>query len=175
MQLTVARVLRAQGLHGEVVIDLRTDAPEQRLAAGTVLATVPPDAGPLTVARVRSQGDRWVLALLEVTDRNAAEAIRGVELVIEAAGSTETDAWYLHELVGLRAELPDGTVVGEVIGLEHLPAQDLLVIMDTAGRRALVPLVVQLVPEVDLAGRRVVIDPPPGLLPGSDTVLDDED
>lgn len=164
MQLTVATIGRAHGLKGEVALDLRTEAPEERLAVGTVLATDPAAAGPLTVVRTRIQAGRWVVTFREVTDRTAAEGLRGVQLVVEAPASEEDDAWYPHELVGLRAELADGTVVGEVVGLEHLPAQDALLVHEPDGSRTLVPFVRAIVPVVDVAGGRVVLDPPAGML-----------
>ena len=165
MQLVVATIGRAHGLRGDVAVALRTDTPEVRFAVGTVLQTDPLDAGPLTVARTRSLGDRWFLGFDDVTDRTAAEALRGVDLVVEAEDSADDeDAWYPHELAGLRAELPDGTVVGEVVGLEPLPAHDALVIREPSGTRTLVPFVRAIVPVVDVAGGRVVLDPPDGLL-----------
>lgn len=165
MQLVVATIGRAHGLRGDVAVDLRTDTPDVRFAVGTVLRTDPTDAGPLTVARTRSMGDRWFLGFDDVTDRTAAEALRGVDLVVEAEDSADDeDAWYPHELAGLRAELPDGTVVGEVVGLEPLPAHDALVIREPSGTRTLVPFVRAIVPVVDVAGGRVVLDPPDGLL-----------
>ncbi|SKC78669.1 ribosome maturation factor RimM [Krasilnikoviella flava] len=164
MQLVVARVARAHGLKGEVVLDLRTDNPEDRLGVGFTLETEPASAGPLTVTAARVHQDRWLVSFAEVADRTAAEALRGVELVVEAEASDEEDAWYPHELRGLRAELEDGTVVGEVAGLEHLPAHDALVVREVGGERTLVPFVHAIVPVVDVAGGRVVLTPPGGLL-----------
>jgi 16S rRNA processing protein RimM len=164
MQLVVARVGRAHGLRGEVALDLRTDAPEERLSVGAVLDTEPASAGPLTVTRVRVHQDRWLVTFAEAADRDAAEALRGVELVVDVDASDEEDAWYPHELEGLRAELEDGTVVGEVVALEHLPAHDALAIRETGGERTLVPFVHAIVPVVDVEGGRVVLTPPGGLL-----------
>ncbi|QAY70542.1 ribosome maturation factor RimM [Xylanimonas protaetiae] len=164
MQLVVAKIGRAHSLRGEVVLDVRTDDPETRLAVGEVLATEPPEAGPLTVLSRRLHQDRWLVKFAEVADRSAAEALRGVELVVEADASDEEDAWYPHELRGLRVELLDGTVVGEVVALEHLPAHDALLVKETSGARTLVPFVTAIVPVVDVAGGRVVLDPPGGLL-----------
>ena len=163
MLLTVARIVRAHGLRGEVALDLRTDAPDERLAVGTVLVTEPASAGPLTVARTRVQHDRWFVTFAEASDRTAAEALRGVDLLAEEDASDDEDAWYPHELAGLRAEHVDGRVVGEVVGLEHAPAHDVLVVRETDGARTLVPFVRAIVPEVDLAGGRVVLTPPDGL------------
>ena len=164
MQLTVATITRPHGLKGEVALTVRTDDPATRMAVGSVLQTVPTAAGPLTVAGARATGDRWYLRFAGVGSREAAEALRGVELVVESSGSNEDDAWYPHELVGLRAELVDGTRVGEIVGLEQMPAQDVLVLLDPDGRRSLVPFVAAIVPVVDVAGGRVVLDPPRGLL-----------
>ena len=166
MQLTVARIGRAHGLRGEVALDLRTDNPDDRLAVGQVLATEPAAAGPLTVVATRAQHGRWFATFAQAQDRTAAEALQGVELVIEAdADDDDEDAWYPHELAGLRAELTDGTVVGRIDGLEHLPAHDALVLVeDGSGARTLVPFVRAIVPVVDVAGGRVVLDPPGGLL-----------
>ena len=176
MQLVVARIGRAHSLRGEVSLDLRTDDPETRLAVGSQLATEPASAGPLTVLSVRVHQGRWLVRFAEVADRTAAEALRGVELVVEADASDEEDAWYPHELRGLRAELTDGTIVGEVVALEHLPAHDALAIRETGGERTLVPFVKAIVPVVDVAGGRVVLDPPGGLLArdAANLVIDDE-
>lgn len=164
MELTVARIGRARGLRGEVALDVRTDDPAGRLAPGTVLATVPAASGPLTLTSLRPQGGAYYATFAEAADRTAAEALRGVELVVEADASDEEDAWYPHELAGLRVELPGGEVVGEVVTLESAPAHDLLVVRETTGERTLVPFVRVIVPVVDVAGGRVVIDPPGGLL-----------
>lgn len=165
MLLTVARIGRPHGLRGEVALDLRTDTPEERLAAGAVLATEPASAGPLTVVRTRVQQGRWYVTFAEVTDRTAAEGLTGVTLVVDADDTEdEDDAWYPHELAGLRAEHVDGRLLGEVVGLEHAPAHDVLVVREPDGARTLVPFVRAIVPVVDVAGGRVVLDPPGGLL-----------
>lgn len=164
MLLTVARVGRAHGLRGEVALDLRTDTPDERLADGTVLGTDRAGVGPLTVVRTRVQQGRWYATFAQVSDRSAAEALRGVSLVVEDETSDEEDAWYPHELRGLRVEHVDGRVLGEVVGLEHLPAQDVLVVREPDGARTLVPFVRAIVPVVDVPGGRVVLDPPGGLL-----------
>lgn len=163
MDLTLARIAAAHGLRGEVRLDLRTDDPEARLAPGTTLATDPPGAGPLTITRVRRERHAWFVTFAEISDRTAAEGARGV-LLVGPPSPPEEDAWYAHELVGLTAELADGTVVGRIEGLEHLPAQDALVLREPTGERTLVPFVRAIVPVVDVAGRRVVLTPPGGLL-----------
>lgn len=174
MKVTVARIGRAHGLRGEVSVELRTDIPERRFVAGAVLDTDPATAGPLTVAAVRTQAGRWWVRFEEITDRTAAEALRGVELLGEAEDEAEDDAWYVHELVGLRVERPDGTEVGEVTDLIPMPAQDLLEVRQPSGRRALIPFVAEFVPEVDTEAGLVIVTPPYGLLDGETPESTDE-
>ncbi len=164
MLLTVARIGRAHGLRGEVGLDLRTDAPDERLATGSVLATDRAGLGSLTVTSTRIQQGRWYVTFAEVRDRTEAEGLRGVALLAEEDTSDDDDAWYPHELAGLRAEHVDGRLLGEVVGLEHLPAHDVLVLREPDGARTLVPFVRAIVPVVDVAGGRLVLDPPGGLL-----------
>ena len=164
MELTIARIGKAHGLRGEVSLELRTDVPEERLAVGSTLDTKPSDRGPLTVARTRVANGRWYALFTQAQDRTAAEQLAGTELVVNVEASDEEDAWYEHELVGLKAELLDGTVVGKIVGLEHFPAQDALVLKETNGTRTYVPFLERFVPTVDIAGGRVVLTPPGGLL-----------
>jgi len=170
--LTVARIGRAHGLRGEVALDVRTDVPDERLVVGAVLTTDPASAGPLTIQRSRVQQGRWFVVFEGVGDRTAAEALTGVSLVVDAGDEPEddgddgddVDAWYPHELAGLRAEGTDGRLLGEIVGLEHAPAHDLLLLREPDGARTLVPFVRAIVPVVDVSGGRVVLDPPGGLL-----------
>jgi 16S rRNA processing protein RimM len=167
MLLTVGRVTRAQGTRGEVVIDVRTDHPETRFAPGTVLVTDPEDAGPLTVGRTRWQGARLVVRFRNVPDRAAAESLRGVRLLVDVPDDEkppDPDEYYDYQIVGLRAVTVDGAAVGVVTEVVHLPTQELLGIRRPTGDEVFVPFVKAIVPEVDLAERRLVIDPPRGLL-----------
>ena len=171
MLLTVAVIGPARALKGEVRLDIRTDDPEGRLAPGAVLPTAPADAGPLTVTRLRFDGSRWFAVFAEAGDRTAAEALRGVRLLVETDDEDAEDgAWYAHELIGLRAvrRLPDGSVetLGEVVDLERGVAQDRIVVRTGAGRNVAVPFVAALVPEVDVKAGTVTLDPPGGLFPG---------
>ncbi len=164
MELNIARIGRAHGLKGEVSLDVRTDMPQVRLAVGERLTTRPQEAGPLTVSRLREASGKWFVTFDEVPDRTSAEALNSVELVVDVETSDEENAWYAHELAGLSAQLTDGTVVGKIVGLEHFPAQDALVLKEKNGTRTLIPFLERFVPTVDVEGGIVVITPPGGLL-----------
>ncbi|PWJ56398.1 16S rRNA processing protein RimM [Quadrisphaera granulorum] len=168
MEVVVARIGRPHGVRGEVSVEVRTDSPGERFAGGAVFSTDPASAGPLTLAAARDHNGVLLLSFEGVNDRNAAEGLRGVLLVadVDATSTDEPDAWSVPALVGLRAERTDGRVAGEVIGVEHGPAQDLLVVKQPSGSLARVPFVAALVPVVDVDGGRVVLDPPGGLLEG---------
>jgi 16S rRNA processing protein RimM len=159
-----------------VSIEVRTDAPDRRFVPGTTFTTDPVDVGPLSLASVRDHNGVLLLGFDGVADRSAAEGLRGVLLLadVPAVEDDEPDAWAVPALVGLRAERTDGRPAGTVVGVEHGAAQDLLVVRQPSGATAYVPFVTALVPEVDVAGGRVVLDPPGGLLEG-DEVPDAED
>jgi len=164
MERVVARIGRAHGLRGELSVEVRTDVPEQRFVPGTVFGTDPAERGPLTLAAARDQGGMRVLGFAEVADRTAAEGLRGTLLLVDADASDEEDAWYEDELVGLRVEDPQGRLLGELVRLETGGAQDLLVVRPAeGGEHVRVPFVSALVPVVDVAGGRLVVDPPGGM------------
>ena len=164
--VVVGRIGRPHGVRGEVTVEVRTDDPDLRFVPGAVLRTDPAHRGPLTVTRVHWHGTTLLLSLEGVDSREAAEAVRNTELLVEVADLPELDdpeSYYDHQLVGLSARLPDGTVLGEVTAVRH-EAQDLLVVRRAEGGDALIPFVSAIVPTVDLAGGVVVVDPPEGLL-----------
>lgn len=163
--LVVGRIGRPHGIRGEVTVDVRTDDPDRRFAAGTRIATDPAAAGPLTIERVRHHSGRLLLRFAGIGDRDAADALRGTWLVVDPDDippSTGPDDFHDQELIGLTVVTAGGADVGEVAGILH-HGQDLLVVRGPGGEK-LVPFVAALVPEVDVAGGRLVIDPPPGLL-----------
>jgi 16S rRNA processing protein RimM len=169
MQLVVGRIIRPHGVRGELAVDVRTDDPEVRLAPGVVLATEPAAAGPLTVTGSRWHLGRLLLSLDGVADRDQADELRGVMLVVDSAELEEIadpDEFRDHQLIGLAVIGPDGEHVGEVADVLH-HGQDLLVVAGSgvrAGTEIMVPFVAELVPVVDLEAGRLVIDPPAGLL-----------
>ena len=165
MQVVVGRVGRAHGVRGEVVVEVRTDEPSQRFADGSELSTEPGSVGPLTVHHAREHSGRLVVAFAQVSDRTAAEALRGTLLLadVDPGEQAGPDEFYDHQLVGLRACTRTGEDVGEVVAVEHGGAQDLLVVR-RADAEVLVPFVTAIVPEVDLRAGVVVLDPPGGLL-----------
>jgi 16S rRNA processing protein RimM len=184
MLLIVGRIGKPHGIRGEVTVEVRTDEPEARFAPGMVLRTEPGAAPPqpapepehgepfrvpaeLTVESARWHQGRLLVAFEGVLDRDVAEALRGTLLAVDSADVAppeDPEEFHDHQLVGLAVVTPDGERLGEVARIDHAPASDLLVLRRPEGRTALIPFVKAIVPEVDLAGGRVVVDPPAGLL-----------
>ena len=184
--LRVCRIGRAQGLKGEVTVLPFTDEPDYRFAPGSVLYTRD-GADEYVVERSRTFKNRWIVKFEGIDDRDASEAANGIELYGEADDPEymlEEDAWYPKDLVGLDVRLADGNMlglpagqsVGKVVdvldGFQSLlkvrlanPVRD----PDTGEvteNSALVPFVDPIVPDIDLDGGYLTLDPPGGLIPG---------
>ncbi len=170
MQLVVARIGRAHGIKGEVTVEVRTDEPELRLGPGAVLATDPASAGPLTIETGRVHSGRLLLRFAGVKDRTAAEALRNTLLIAEVDPQEtpeDPEEFYDHQLMDLDVVLADGTGIGRITEITHLPSQDLFIVKRPDGSEVMIPFVEEIVAEIDLEEQRAVITPPPGLIDGS--------
>jgi 16S rRNA processing protein RimM len=178
-KLRVGRLVKAHGLKGALKLELYTDSPDQRFRAGQELELQVPETSEwfgktVKVAELRFYNQSPVLFLEGIQDRSQAETLVKAILLIETDLEQlpeDPEAWYDHQLVGLTA-LVGEEVVGKVIRVDHLPAQDLLAI-ETSNGEVLVPFVKQIVPSVDIQKSQIVLTPPAGLfeinLPGGDS------
>jgi len=160
-------------VRGEVSVEPRTDEPDRRFADGSVLLVRRPGAGPrpaydvLTVTSTRWHQERLLVRFEEITDRDTAEAARGLVLAVRVSPDEtpeDPEEFYDHQLVGLTVVTTDDVPVGVVSEVHHSGAQDLLVVAREGRDDALVPFVSALVPVVDLAVGRLVVADRPGLL-----------
>lgn len=184
-QLRVGRLVKAHGLKGAIKLELYTDDPDGRFTPGATFTLQVPESSPwhgktLTVREFRWMNSHPVVFFEGVVDRAGAdELIRAILWIDQDADTSamEDDAWYDHQLVGLDV-VRDGAVIGRLVRVEHMPAQDLLIVRVTGGtgedREVLVPFVKALVPEVDIARGRVVVTPPPGLFEELDSADPDD-
>ena len=159
MRLNVGRIGRAHGILGEATIEVRTDEPERRFAVGAEVLT---ETGKLVVSSARVHNGILLLGFEGIKDRNAIEKLRNTLLYAEVdinEPRLDEDDYHVQQLLGLRAELEDGTEFGVVTDVLNLPAQDCLAIKTKSGE-VLIPFVHQLVPIVDIVGKRVVVIPP---------------
>ncbi|WIM88270.1 ribosome maturation factor RimM [Candidatus Mycobacterium wuenschmannii] len=169
MELTVGRVVKAHGVTGELVVDIRTDDPELRFAPGSTLRGKGSNRKEhtYTVETVRPHGSRLLLRLEGVADRDAADALRGTVFVVDSADLPpidEDDTYYDHQLEGLRVRTTAGLELGTVAEVLHTAAGELLAVTRADAPELLVPFVSAIVTSVSLDDGVVDIDPPDGLL-----------
>ncbi len=170
MELVAGRVAKAHGITGELVVDVRTDDPEERFAVGNRLRLRPSrgDGGQdVVVEAVRPHGGRLLVRLRGVSDRNAADALRGHLFVVDSAELPpieDPDEFYDHQLEGLTVRTVDGRVVGSITEVLHTAGAELLAVRGADDTEVLVPFVGAIVVSVSLDDGIVEIDPPDGLL-----------
>jgi 16S rRNA processing protein RimM len=162
----VGRIARTHGLRGQVIVNLETDFPEERFRPGSELFVRRGAAvEALTIASVRLQGDRPVIAVDGIGTIEQAEALAGLELRIpvDRLQPLPGGTFYHHDLIGCRVETVDGADVGIVSEVETASGGSRLVV---DGRRGeiLIPIAAEICRRVDVAAKRIVIDPPEGLL-----------
>jgi len=166
--IVVGLVTRAHGLRGEVAVQNRSDNPD-RWVPGAVVFTE--QGRSLTVRAARMQGVKLTVTFDEVADRTAAEALRGAVLVVPVSWLPDLgeDEWWPHDLEGCRVMTESGRDLGEVREVIANPANDLWVADEAAGAETLVPALKDVLIDVDVAAKRIVVRDVPGL-----TVPDEE-
>ena len=165
--MAIGEITRPYGLRGEVRVTLLTDDPERfhRLAECVLWDASRNERETRRIATARHHGEAVVVRFEGCDDADAAAALAGRFVAVPKAEALPPaeGRFYPWQLEGCRVVTEDGREVGRVTGIEHAPAQDLWVVVDGAIER-LIPAVPEIVTEVDLAARRVVIRPPEGLL-----------
>jgi 16S rRNA processing protein RimM len=186
----VGRVARPHGIRGQVVVNLETDFPNERFqpgaeffveraagragVAGDGQAVVErpqgrslqqPGIGRLVIATVRFHNGRPIVGFEGVEDMNQAGALAGTELRVplDRLAPLPPAMFYRHDLVGCGVETTKGLHVGEVAEVEGTLAGSRLVVATERGD-VLVPLAAEICRSIDVAGKRIVIEPPEGLL-----------
>ena len=163
----VGRIARPHGIRGQVIVNPETDFPGERFHPGAELfVNRSGRAEPITVTTVRFQQARPVIGLLGVEDMNAAAGLAGIELrvPIDRLAILPPDTFYRHDLIGCTVETTAGTVIGCVDDVEGTIGGSRLVVMPGGGGEVLVPLAAAICTVIDPVGKRIVIDPPDGLL-----------
>lgn len=168
--IPVGYVRKAHGIRGDVVVrGLAADA-RDRFLPGTALTTneLPPRS--FEVVEHRSHKSDFILGLSGVDDRTEAERLVGVQFVIDPSERRNLDPneWWVEDIIGCVAVDRDGERIGTVTDVVVGTAQDRLVVTVEGGARSEIPLVDELIPDVDIEQRLVVIDLIDGLIEGGD-------
>jgi len=177
-QLRVGRLTKAHGLKGALKVELYTDDPAGRFTPGAIFSLQVPADSPwhgktLELTELKFYNLQPVAFFKDVPDRTAAESLVKAILWVDQdmdASPDEDDAWFDHQLIGLRV-LRDGVEVGKISAIDHFPAQDLLTV-DTPNGDVLVPFVKAIVASVDVKAGTLTVTPPLGLF---EELPDDDD
>ena len=158
----VGRIARAHGLKGQVIVNLETDFPEERFKPGATMFTT---RGALTITTARFQSGRPVIGIEGVETIDDAEELAGLELrvPVEELAALPAGMFYHHDLVGCAVVTGGGETVGTVEGVEGTLSGSRLVVAGAKGE-ILIPLAAEICRTIDVAGKRIVIEPPDGLL-----------
>ena len=164
--LVVGRVERPHGVGGEVSVSIQTDFPERFTAGETFLWRRGDETRELIVVSVRPHQRRVLLGFEGVEDVAGARDLSGGDLCITAenARPAPDGFFYEHEILGWLCEDTTGKRLGEAVGLEKAPGSPMLSVEIAPGRIALVPFVHGIVVSIDRDARRIVLDPPEGLM-----------
>lgn len=159
-KVCLGRIAGAHGVRGELRVESYTAAPADIVSYGSLRDEAGGRHFVLTLAGV-TRG-QLIARVKGVDDRNAAEALKGVELFVERAAlpPTEDDEYYLSDLIGLSCESTSGESLGFVRAVHDFGAGDVIEIERTDGERAMLPFTRAVVPVVDLKAGRLVVEPP---------------
>ena len=160
--VVVGVVTGVHGLRGDVSVQNRSDNPERWTPGGTVLRE---DGVALTIETSRRHGRRLIVKFAGIADRSAAEALRGVVLVVPEAWLPDLSEgeWWAYQLEGCEVRTVSGRVLGIVKEVIPNPANDLWVAVDDEGNETLIPALADLLIDVDVNARTIVVEDVPGL------------
>ena len=161
--VAVGRITRAHGLSGEVAVLVLSDVPD-RFAPGAVVQLE--DGRTLTVSASRPHKDRMLVTFREVADRTAAEALQRAILVVPESSSPPLPegSWWDHQLKGCSVRTEDGRALGELREVIHTAANDVWSVVDAEGVETLIPVLREVIVDVDVGAKRIVVRTVAGLI-----------
>ncbi|WP_439574107.1 ribosome maturation factor RimM [Phreatobacter sp.] len=173
--ILVAKFGAPHGVRGEVRVKSFTQDP---MAVGDYSPLLSRDGRAFTVETLRPAGEVLIARIAELKDRTAAEAVTNLDLFVPRAripAPSDEDEFLHADLIGMAVVAVTGETIGTIIAIHEFGAGDMLDVARPGRKAVLIPFTRAIVPTVDLAGRRVVIDPPEGLLDDTPRGPDDHD
>ena|SRR5437868_1361494 len=164
--VTIAKIVRPRGLRGEVVADLLTDFPERFEELENVVAVR--EDGTRSDLKIKDfffQKERVVLRFAGIDSIELAESLRNVAICIPESAVAELDEgeFFDWQLAGCEVTTIEGTRLGTVREIMRTGGTEILVVED-GDREILIPFAETICPEVDIENKRIMVDPPEGLL-----------
>ncbi|WP_373232063.1 ribosome maturation factor RimM [Cohnella sp.] len=167
--LNIGKVVNTHGIKGEVKVWPQTDFPEVRFKVGNKLLMFPPESGqPITIEIVssREQKKMFILKLKGFDNINQVEKYKGWELKVSEAERVELDEgeYYFRDIIGCAVETDDGEPLGIITDILSPGANDIWVVKLTKGKELLLPVIDDVVLDVDIVARKVQVHLMEGLL-----------
>lgn len=165
----IGRIVGAHGIRGEVKVLVMTDYPERFRPGARLYLGTEQTCAPTEIQTVRSHKGVLLVKLSTVPDRNLAELLQGQYLLIpaEQAMPLADHEYYAHDLIGLAVETTAGGALGTLTEILFTGANDVYVVTGPAGE-VLIPALREVIVGIDLVGRKMIVDPPAGLLSGEE-------
>lgn len=164
--VAVGRITRAHGVQGELAVLVISEVPDRFADGETVWLE---DGRTLTVESSRPHKDRLLVRFREVQSREQAEALQRALLVVPESLSPQLPegSWWDHRIVGCTIETDTGRVLGTVHDVIHTAANDVWSAVDDEGTETLIPVLRDVILDVDMDAKRIVVREIPGLtMPG---------
>lgn len=163
--LAIGRIVRAHGVRGDLVVEVWTDFPERFYTMEVAYLGNAQEAEPRRVVSARPYKDRVLLRFEDCSDRSSAERLTGllVQIPVEEAHPLPEGEYYPHQLVGMEVVTTDGEHLGHLSEVLFAPANDIYVVSRSQGELWL-PAIADVVQQVDLAAKRMVVKLLDGLI-----------
>ena len=154
--VAVGRITRPHGVAGEVAVLVISEVPERFADGATVFLE---DGRPLTVGSSRPHKDRLLVRFREIADRTAAESYKGALLVVPESMSPPLPegSWWDHQLEGCAVSTDGGLDLGTLREVIHTAANDVWSVVDDVERETLIPVLQDVLVDVDVEGKRIVV------------------
>lgn len=166
-KVCIAQIGAPNGVRGDVRVKLFSDDPEALEKYGSLSSA--DGQAHFTAVSYRPQKTVFIVRFKEITSRNDAESLNGTKLYVDRdlLPEPEDEEFYVSDLIGMRAELEDGSLLGTILTVHDFGAGDLLDIAPPKGKSQLVPFTREAVPHIDLDNGIVTVVPPEGLFEDS--------
>ncbi len=163
----VGKIVNTHGIKGEVRVISSTDFPEERFVKGnTLYAFMDQTPIQLEVCTVRQHKNFYLLTFQGYEDINKAETLKGAVLKIseEQQSALPDDEFYYHEIIGCKVYTESDECIGEVISVLSPGANDVWEVKQSSGKIAMIPYIADVVKNVDVSTKKIVIHVMEGLL-----------
>ncbi|MFD1178101.1 ribosome maturation factor RimM [Paenibacillus puldeungensis] len=167
--LTVGKIVNTHGIRGELKIWLQTDFPDVRFAPKNQLLIINPETGedlPVTVESSRPYKQMYIVKFNEFSNINEVEKFKGYELKVPKEDTVELpeNEYYFHEIIGCRVVSDEGEELGVIDSILRPGANDVWVVKLPKGKELLLPVIDDVVLDVDVTVKLVKVHLMEGLL-----------